>query len=288
MAYTNPITETAREIYAATILTELPKLVAPIKGFTTDFSAAAAEPGETITADFAVASDLYEAFPGYTKFAEGLKQAKVDMNIDLSAGCKVTESGMLKNGAAHLQECARLNAAKVINGFIAKITEAAMGTKATQSLTVGATFDVAALQALYAKLIACDIDPTQATLALCAPDYAALIGALPYNVIGAAQGIENGTVTKAFGMNIVCVPTVAANGFASAPTGVMVAARAIPMVGEVEGGFHREIVTEPVTGLTLSLTQSRDLDTGALNFSARLIGGVEIGNPKAIVKITRG
>lgn len=288
MAHTNPVTATAREIYAATIMSELPKLVAPIKGFTTDFSKDAAEPGETISADFAISSDLYEVFPGYTKFAEGLKQAKVDLDIDLSAGFKVTETSLMKNGAAHLQAAARLNAAKVVNGFLAKITEAAMGVKATQALTVPANFGIDALKAIYAKLIACDIDPTQATVALSATDYAALVGALPYNIIGNAEGIVNGNIAKAFGLNIVCVPTVAANGFASAPTGVMVAARAIPVVGELEGGFYRETVTEPTTGLTLSLTQSRDLDSGALNFSARLIGGVEIGDPKAIVKITRG
>lgn len=291
-AYSNPVTAVARTIYAETVLAELPKLTHAIAGFATDLSSETAKPGSTIDADFAAASTVQESFPGYTGYTGAEKAVKLDLDIDLSAGFTLDEDRLMSRGSLYVQEQARLNAAAVVNALLAKITAEAMGTRATQTLTLanGAAFDTAALRLLFADLIAKGIDPTQTCLALCGADYATLATALPYNMVGKTDNALNtGNIGSALGLkSIIVAPSIATNGFASARTGVVVAARAIPKTSEGTSGlFRRSYIKDPVTGLTLTMTEAFDVDTGSTTFSVRVLAGVNVADPKAIIKITR-
>ncbi len=289
--YTNPVTAAARTIYAETVLAELAKLAMPLRGFSTDFSAETAKPGTTIDADFASASEVKTTFPGYTSFTDDGKSVKLELDKDFSAGFTVEESKLMSRGAAYVQEAARLNAAAVVNAFVAEATTAATGAKATQVLTLakGAAFDAAALKAVYAKLISVGIDPAFATLALAGADYATLATSLPYNMIGRTDNaMATGVIGSALGLREIIVgPGLTDTDFVSAPSGLILAARAIPLTSEGVPGFRREVFKDPATGLTLTMTEAFDTSTGATTFSVRLIGGVNVADPKAIVKITR-
>ena len=291
-AYTNPVTAAARTIYAETVLAELPKLTHAIAGFATDLSAETAKPGSTIDADFAAASTVLEEFPGYTQYTGAAKAVKLDLDLDLSAGFTLDEDRLMSRGSLYVQEQARLNTAAVVNALLAKITAEAMGTRATQTLTLAkdAPFDTDALKLLFADLLAKNIDPTQTCLALCGADYATLATALPYNMVGKTDNaINTGNIGSALGLkSIIVAPSIAANGFASARTGVVVAARAIPKTSEGTSGlFHRSYLKDPTTGLTLTMTEAFDVDTGSTTFSVRVIAGVNVCDPKAIIKIAR-
>lgn len=291
-AYPNPVTAAARTIYAETVLAELPKLTHAISGFATDLSSETAKPGSTIDCDFAAASTVLETFPGYTQYSGAAKAVKLDLDLDLSAGFTLDEGRLMSRGSLYVQEQARLNVAAVVNALLAKITAEAMGTRATQTLTLAkdAPFDTAALKALYTELISKNIDTTQTCLALCGADYATLATALPYNMIGKTDNaLVTGNIGSALGLkSIIVAPSIASNGFASARTGVVVAARAIPKTAEGTAGlFKRSYIKDPVTGLTLTMTEAFDVDTGATTFSVRVLAGVNVADPKAIIKIAR-
>lgn len=289
---TNPVTAAARTIYSATVLAELAKLTHPIAGFTTDLSAETAKPGTTINTDFAQASDVKETFPGYTQFTGANKAIDLKLDLDLSAGFQVDENQLMTRGANYISDAARLNAAAIVHTLLTKIVEVAMGTKVTQVLTLakGAPFDAAALKATFTKLLSVGIDPALATLVLSGTDYAELATALPYNMIGKVDNaINTGVIGSAMGLKgIVVAPTIAANGFVSAPTGVVVAARAVPTTSSGSNShFRRDYIKDPATGLTLTFTEAFDTDTGTTTFSLRVIAGVVVADPKAIVKIAR-
>lgn len=291
-AYTNPVTAAARTIYAEAVLAELPKLTHAISGFATDLSSETAKPGSTIDCDFAAASTVLEEFPGYTQYTGAEKAVKLDLDLDLSAGFTLDEDRLMSRGSLYVQEQARLNVAAVVNALLAKITAEAMGTRATQTLTLakGAAFDTDALRLLFADLIAKGIEPTQTCLALCGADYANLAVSLPYNMVGKTDNaINTGDIGSALGLkSIIVAPSIASNGFASARTGVVVAARAIPKTTEGTAGlFRRSYLKDPATGLTLTMTEAFDVDTGATTFSVRVIAGVNVLDPKAIIKIAR-
>lgn len=291
-AYPNPVTAVARTIYAETVLAELPKLTHAISGFATDLSSETAKPGSTIDCDFAAASTVLEEFPGYTQYTGAEKAVKLDLDLDLSAGFTLDEERLMSRGSLYVQEQARLNTAAVVNALLAKITAEAMGTRATQTLTLAkdAPFDTAALRLLFADLIAKGIEPTQTCLALCGADYATLATALPYNMVGKTDNaINTGNIGSALGLkSIIVAPSIASNGFASARTGVVVAARAIPKTSEGTSGlFRRSYIKDPVTGLTLTMTEAFDVDTGSTTFSVRVLAGVNVCDPKAIIKIAR-
>ncbi len=290
--YTNPVTAAARTIYADTVLAELPKLTHPIAGFATDLSAETAKPGTTIDCDFAVAGEVKTTFPGYTGFATAAKAVKVDLDTDLSAGFTLDEARLMQRGALYVQEQARLNIAAVLNSLLASIATEATGSRATQSLQLAkdAPFDADALRLVYAELIKRGIDPTQTCLALCGADYAQLAVSLPYNMVGKADNaIATGDIGSALGLkSIIVAPSLASNGFAAARSGLVVATRAVPSTLATPSGlFRRQYVKDPVTGLTVTLTEAFDTDTGATTFSVRLLAGFQVCDPKAIVKITR-
>lgn len=289
---TNPVTAAARAIYSSTVFAELPKLTHSIAAFTTDLSAETARPGTSINADFAQASDVKDTFPGYTKFTGRNAAIDLKLDLDLSAGFTVDENMLMTRGANYVRDTARLNAAAIVNRLLGKIVEVAMGTKATQVLQLakGAPFDAAALKAVFVKLLALGIDPAWATLVLSGADYAELATSLPYNMVGKVDNaINTGVIGSAMGLKgITVAPTIAADGFVSAPTGVAVAARAIPATSTGTGNiFRREYIKDPATGLTLTFTEAFDQDNGATTFSLRIIAGVVILDPKAIVKIAR-
>lgn len=289
---TNPVAAAARTIYAETVLAELPKLTHAIAGFTSDLSAETAKPGTTIDADFAKVSTVQETFPGYTKYTGADGAVKLTLDLDLSAGFTIDEAKLMSRGANYISEAARLNVSAVLNKLLSKIVEVATGTKVTQILQLAkdAPYDAAALKATFAKLLAVGIDPAWATLVLSGADYAELATSLPYNMVGKVDNALNtGVIGSALGLKAITVaPTLASNGFVSAPTGVVVAARAIPSTSSGNNaGFRRQYIKDPVTGLTLTMTEAFNTDTGATTFSVRTIAGAAVLDPKAIVKITR-
>lgn len=290
-ATTNPADIAAANIiYADKAIEALHVNKPKIDGFTTNFSDAFAEPGDKITVAYVAPGTVSTSFTSY--LTGTLTKKKVDLELDneIYIGYPVTEGDMMDYSPAHWEGQSERDMKAVVDKIVADAAAVATSAKATQSLTItkAGELTLATIGAIRKECIAKNIPVDKATLYLNPTEYTAALNLLTWSISGSGEAIRTGICPQLFGFRaVVEVPGLTSAGFVAAPTGVVIAARAIPTTAD--GIFlDRRIIKDPVTGLTLTLTSAGDVTDGKVVHSIRAPKGEVVADPKAILKLVNG
>lgn len=291
-ALTNPSdVSAANVIYANRFIKALQLMVPKLDGFTTNLSDEFAEPGDKVTVAYRAPNAVSTSFTNYLTGSLAKKKVEVELDTDLYVGYPVTEKDLAFYTPAHWENQADLDVIEIGRKILNDAAAAATGAKATQTYNLGNTGTTMTLEQLGAARKECvdkGIPPEMCTLYLSPTEYAATLNLLTWMNFGDNNPIKTGIIPGLFGFKaVVEIPGLTGvAGFISAPSGVVIASRAVPVVAS--GIFlDTRIIKEQASGLTLRLTSAGDVNDGKVVHSIRGLLGSVVADPKAILKLTR-
>lgn len=292
---TNPAALNAGvQLYTTKFIEELARRIAPLVGFSRNFTDDFNTPGDKLEVPFLEAGTSAEFNESSNNFetatTDGLKSATIALGAHPIIKFTVTAEMVAKFLPVHWEEKARMNAHELAADIFDAIAGVAVSSKATQSAELPVTISVPDIVELAKQADLKNINPRLATLYLTPTDYYDLLKSMEYRVTGTttlAQG-DLGGVDVGF-REIVCLPATATTSFIGLPDFVMLASK--PYLGAYVGNggtiISEQILRDANTGLAVVQTVVRSGATKALIHNLDCWYGCEIGNPKAGIKVTR-
>lgn len=287
-------TFTGIELYSNKAIQDLRSRLAPLKLFSTDYSDDLADTGANLSVPL-VEADTAGAFGADNNFSRSAftpKNVALPLGDPMITGFAVTALQAAKIRRAFWEGKADLNAATMADTALAKIS--ALFTKANYAkVYTGCALD-AFNNAVVAKIAAAaakranGLDPSKCVLVLSSEYYYALAGTLSAEKYGGPEVIQNGVVPRLYGFKAVMeLPRLDIAGAVVHPAAIACGSRAFRPVDDKPYTSVRDI-TEPDTGITMTLVEYPDGANGTLSESLTGFFAAAVGNGKAAMRIIAG
>ena len=273
-----------------------------VKLFATDFSEDALKPGTTLkipvfagtAVDFAPGSSH-----GYNDTEGTIKWAAIEFatHKKLTFGLQDKDK-LLVETDPFWGKCGIAAGQGVGLALVSEITSKLTYSAATQIASWSAT--LANMAALRASCAANNLDPARCVVLLAPTQYAAILAALPANVVGDGSAVVTGVAPGLFGFKAVCeATTISAYSAADTQKGVgfVVPEDALAIGARVikpQDGVCEEwgTTTDEITGLTLGHRVTVNQNTGERFYTVEALIGAALtdqssnGAPKILQLVT--
>lgn len=195
--------------------------------------------------------------------------AECDVNFFADAGFSI---GRVLGKACVGQALGLINATNVSQTSVFTATEGASKT---------------AIANLYAVADANKIDPAEANVIVTPQIYAAILAQLDADVFGGDEAIRRGVIPGLYGFNSFAC----SSQFADGVNGAILHKEAIGMAGRVlyadeEAYSEVGVATDEKTGLSIGFRRFADPKTGLRYIAGEMLFGVDLLQPKAVVRLT--
>ena len=289
-------TFTGHEFYSRRLLKVLPAQLNFLGAFSTDVSDEVKDPGEKIQVplvEMDEAASFDRASNNFARPAGTPKTATVTFGDPIIAGFAVTAAQARNIQRRWWEGKADLNATAVAASAQSAVTN--LVTKSNFAKAVTSVGNAASFaKAGVAKIAAAVESATNklrvkfSTLALSGEYFYNLLAGLDANVYGGTEAIRNGVIPGLFGFGkVMLVHGLDIPGFVCEPSAIAFGARAFRPVDDTPYRAVREI-TEPESGLTLTLVEYPDGPSGDLSESLTTQIGASVGDPGALVRLVAG
>lgn len=295
------LTNLTLKIAAEKSILEARKLITPVAQFATEFVAAKANVGDTVrvpvyaqatAAAFNAASNHYRSAT-----TEGVDGVDISLTSHpISGYClKPADVDETAIGKEWFQKAAMTTTVAVARSLASGVCGLINTTNCTATAKVLALADVtlANLAQLRATCNTNGVAPERTVVLLSPEYYAAVLGILPWTVLGGQQAILEGRLEKLFGFKSICQVnefTAAANGAttvgALVPEDSIAIATRFPTV--LNGATYEGvgIMTDDDTGFGVQYRIAPNLDTDTRYLSTELIYGAKVVQGGKIALIT--
>lgn len=289
-------TFTGHEFYSRRLIKVLPAQLNFLGAFSTDVSDEVKDPGEKIQVplvEMDEAGTFNRASNNFARPAGTPKTATVTFGAPIIAGFAVTAAQARNIQRRWWEGKADLNATAVAASAQTAVTNLVTQENFAKAVTsVGAASSFA--KSGVAKIAAAIESATNklrvkfSTLALSGEYFYNLLSGLDANVYGGTEAIRNGVIPGLFGFaKVMLVHGLDIPGFVCEPSSIAFGARAFRPVDDTPYRAVREI-TEPESGLTLTLVEYPDGPSGDLSESLTTQIGASVGDSGALVRLVAG
>ena len=289
-------TFTGHEFYSRRLLKVLPAQLNFLGAFSTDVSDEVKGPGEKIQVplvEMDEAGTFNRASNNFARPAGTPKTATVTFGDPIIAGFAVTAAQARNIQRRWWEGKADLNATAVAASAQTAVTNLVTKENFEKVVTsVGAASSFA--KSGVAKIAAAIENATNklrvkfSTLALSGEYFYNLLSGLDANVYGGTEAIRNGVIPGLYGFRkVMLVHGLDSPGVVCEPSSIAFGARAFRPVDDTPYRAVREI-TEPESGLTLTLVEYPDGPSGDLSESLTTQIGASVGDSGALVRLVAG
>lgn len=292
-------TFTGQEIYAKQLFQSLTPQLAPLKGFSTDFSQEAKAPGESVSVQLVEADTVADFGPSnnFKRSASTNKKVTVTFGTAKIAGFNVTPYQIANFNPGWWKQKAELNAntmADAILSSVAGLVTTANFTNAPFALAAPDAVTLAEVAKLKAAAVRANINPRRASIYLMPELFTALENLYNTAKSGITHAQAMSELAAACGVaGVYMIPQVAAPtsttakvvGWISEPSALAVAARNFRPASDKPYESVREIV-DPDTGIGMTMVEYVDGDMGNLNESVTGLFNAAVGVKEALTPIT--
>lgn len=272
----------------------------PVTAFSTNFSAEAADKGDTIRVPIVGAPTGSSDFAGdYTTGAAGtITSTPVVLNRHKYKTVSVTAKEAANTSVAVLENliigAAQQLSLDVLNDILGQVTVANFGAAPTGLAGLADTaFDYAKVLTMRKACGDVNMPATPRSLILNPGIFTNLLAqdvvSKSFNLSIAAPGVEEATVRRLAGFNVmeaIGLPALGAEklaGFACHPSAMAIAFRYLQPLAGYEGSGA---VTDPATGLTFGFLRYSLPNTGTVFYTIEALYGYAIGIPAGLKRIT--
>lgn len=288
---TNPQTvEAGVRHYSNAVVMGLTAQLIPLQGFATKFILD--NPGNTIevpyieagtVADFNATSNNFG-----TKRTKDKKAIVITLENHKIIGHTITPDDVMKFIPAHWERQAELDAPALAAAILKDVHDTVTSAKVTNSIELPATLAISDILKIAEKLHSLGLNPTACNVYLTSADYYEFLRVAETNKVG-LEIMANGSIPMGkFGLGgIHLLPASCTKSWAGTPNLVGIAGKAYR--GAMTGGniLAESVATEPNSGLPFVTTVAIDANTKDVTHSMDAIYGVEVGDPKQGLLITR-
>ena len=272
----------------------------PITAFSTNFSAEAADKGDTIRVPLVGAPTGSSDFAGdYTTGAAGtITSTPVVLNKHKYKTVSITAKEAANSSVAILEQlivgAAQQLALDVMNDILSNVTVANYGAAPTalSGLATNA-FDYTKVLAARTACGAVNMPAAPRSLVLNPTHYTNLLAqdvvAKSFNLNLSANGVEEASIKRIAGFNVIeaiGLPALGAEklaGFACHPSALAVAFRYLTPLANYEASGA---VTDPKTGMTFGFLRYSLPNTGTVFYTVEALYGVAVGISAGLKRIT--
>lgn len=272
----------------------------PISAFSTNFSAEAADRGDTIRVPIVGAPTASSDFTGdYTTGAAGtITSTPVTLNRHKYKTVSVTAKEQSNTSVQVLENlivgAAQQLAIDVLNDILSNVTAANYGAAPTGlSGLATSAFNYTKLLAAREACGAVNMPSAPRTLILNPSFYTQLLAddvvAKSFNLNLSASGVEDAVVRRVAGFNImeaIGLPALGAEklaGFACHPSSMAVAMRYLQPLANYEASGA---VTDPASGMTFGFLRYSDVKSGMVYYTIEALYGFTTGIANGLKRIT--
>lgn len=294
----NTLTTMQARIFADSAIKKLNDFLLPLSSFSTSFSSAAAQKGDTVRVPVFPTSTSAASFNGdYSGTDRTITGVDISLNNHYFDSVAFTDRELAESPADYFGEMgAQLGksiAKTVLTNVLGTITAANYGNAAGDKLVVaGGSVTVADLITVRQKLAAKGVHASDATLVLGLDYYATILGSstLLANNFGGAEAVRTGKIPSLYGFKNVIesniVPTNSENlgSFACAPQAIGVAMRYLApqsTTGLIDAGM----VTDDESGVTLGVRVIPAPLNGKVHYVVEALWGKSKVDGSALVRV---
>lgn len=284
---------TAQEIYSKKFFKALQAEIPRLRAFSTSFTDELIEPGETIKVPL-VSPDAVGAWDADSNNFKRPEAALVEVSLParapLIAGFSISPSQMRTFRPNWWEGKAETNVEEIsdtvltdIAGLITKDNYGDDdGDKLNVKLPKFGPDDVATIRGAAVKR---KLRVSRSVLGLNPDFYSKLLGALPANLYGGREAYHAGIIPGLLGFRaVVEIPQLDAPGFVCHPDAIAVGTRRFGLPSDKPYLLVRDI-TEPSSGLTLTIVIYPDGPSGSLSYSVTCVPAIGVGNDKALMRL---
>ena len=289
----NAVTTTGMEMYSNKVIPGLTRMLAPLRGFSLDFTDELKQPGKSLEVALVspdAAGDFNRENNNFSRDPTTAKSVVIEKSKAVIAGFAVTATQYSTLRPAWWEGKADLNVEAVGDNICGKvaalITPENYGDTATDKFAAPlAKFGKNSVALIRAAAIKKNLRPNRSVLCL-HPDYfSALLGNLDANVYGGREAIVGGAIPGLLGFRMICeIPQLTVPGFVCHSDAIAIGSAIFTPVSKKPYELVNQIV-EPTTGLTMTVVEYPDGATGDLSETINCLAVVGVGNEGALLRL---
>jgi hypothetical protein len=274
-------TRQAQLIYAQEVEKQLFFYGPLFRAFSRNFSADAANIGDTIKVPFVqqnTAAAWNDTSNNYATGETNQGQFEILINKRMKTSFSITQKMLMEMRVDEWREKAAMNVASVVNAIFADLTALiVVGNFPKSQVLTAATTTLDKIAELRTYAATNKIPPSQAALVLNSTLYSTLLAKLPYHVFGDQNPIKTGSVPGILGFaNVIEIPQMTMPGFICLQSALAVALRAVPVLDATPYGL-RSIIQDETSGLFVTRTVFTNGPVGTTTDTVESAYGVAAG-----------